>query len=78
MSMTFLQNLPKNPTFLVTLLCVVVALVVAIWFFAYVARVASEFGRGIFLALLIMFVVGLWMGPAVYNIANVVTHFHIG
>jgi len=43
--------------------CVALAIFIAIWVCAYVARVATEFGKGIFVVLAIVLGIGLYLGP---------------
>lgn len=74
MDKNFLAHL--NAPTVITWLAWVVVIVVLIWACAYVARVASEFGRGIFVVLVIMLVIGLYLGPWFFLVVHAAGLLH--
>jgi len=70
MDKNFLAHL--NTATVITWAVYVFLAVLAIWTCAYVARVASEFGRGIFLVLVVMLAVGLYLGPWFFSVVHAV------
>ena len=67
-----LKDLHLNTSTVISLVIVVICIVVAIWVFAYIARIASEFGKGIFLVLAVVLAIGLYMGPWFFSVVHAV------
>ncbi len=54
----------------------IVVVVALIWACAYVARVASEFGKGIFVVLVMVLVIGLYFGPWFFSVVHATGLMH--
>jgi len=52
--------------------CVALAAFIVIWMCVFVARVASAFGRGIFIVLALMLGIGMYLGPWAFSIVHAI------